>query len=220
MRFKMDVNLVKVNNESVKTVLVPYENSFKDEIRHWSRLVIGKHPQHLNSADFAALACARYNAFASKSIYVSSPKEYEDHVTNNPREEICMLKFLRLADYDPKVHGPGATIGVVHFRRTWCNNVCIDYLCSRPDTIRIHGVFEPKIVGVGSTLLTHVFSLLKPLRVPSVWLETTQNSVGFYKYAFDLNELRDLLQLSAKQRTDFLKGNYSKARKKVAVAKG
>lgn len=76
--------------------------------------------------------------------------------------------------------------GVCLFRRTWCNNIFIDFLARHP--------LNP-IKGAGSALLWYIARVASAINADAIWGETTQNSVEYYAQVFGKQDMRDLLYI-------------------------
>lgn len=96
---------------------------------------------------------------------------------------------------------PGAAMaGLCLFRRTWCNNVAVNYLAAHPrEIVSEQGRFK----GLGSCLLWYVTEFAEALQAESLWLEATQNSAPAYEQIFELENVRDLVFLNSAQYTSF-----------------
>ena len=57
---------------------------------------------------------------------------------------LAVVAVVEVAWFPPSRH-----VGFVHFRRNWCNNLCVDFLTAHPDIVSNR---EP-IKGVGTALL-------------------------------------------------------------------
>jgi|ERR1039458_4040186 hypothetical protein len=63
--------------------------------------------------------------------YVSRVGDIADHIANDRRCEVACFVLLKCECFpDSEV------IGICHFRRTWCNNIVLDYLAGHPFIVR------------------------------------------------------------------------------------
>ena len=76
--------------------------------------------------------------------------------------------------------------GVCLFRRTWCNNLIIDYLAKHP---------HAPMKGIGVSLPWYVARIGSAIKADTIWAETSQNSVGYYMKVFGKPDMTDLLYL-------------------------
>ena len=85
-----------------------------------------------------------------------------------------------------------------HFRRTWANNIYVDYLSVHPFLIRNPSNPLPNL---GSALLYFVSCVADGIEAGKIWGETTQNSVQFYEKIFGRCIQDDMLDL---EREDYM----------------
>jgi len=74
-------------------------------------------------------------------------------------------------------------LGVCHFRRTWRNNLFVDFLTAQPEIASRSGL---PVSGVGTLLLATVVEVAAEIQAPAIWGETTKGSAAFYKKTLDL----------------------------------
>src|SRR5580700_30307 len=98
---------------------------FVDEWR--AALGRDRHPVRTDALEFAMLACKRYAIHSSVENYAQRVDDIGDHIRNNPYVEVASLVVMR-CDWFPD----SEIIGVAHFRRSWANNLIIDYISSHP----------------------------------------------------------------------------------------
>jgi hypothetical protein len=157
-------------------------------VREWSeKTKADNHPIRRDSLDFARLACQRWKANAKIANYAQSDEEFPSYINDNPRVEVAGFMALRAAWFPDS-----ETLGVCHFRRTWCNNLILDYLATHP---WLAYPKEPRYekVGVGTGLLYYLCQLAVKLDAGILWGEATQNSCGFYAHVFKLGNTADLI---------------------------
>ena len=149
-----------------------------------------RHPKSVDAMEFAALACKRFTAHRSIENYAEKVEDFKAHITNNPRSEVAALVFME-CDWFPE----SSVIGVAHFRRSWCNNLILDYLAAHPWIAEKPVKYENEVKGVGTTLLYFVSRIASTLECGAMWGEATQNSCELYKDYFELEETQDLFYI-------------------------
>ena len=89
----------------------------------WRRCLKGNdYPKRRDAVDFATLACKRLTTHAPYEIYASSASDICALASEQPNVEVANLVEMRCGWFRPS-----EVIGVAHFRRTWCNNLVLDY---------------------------------------------------------------------------------------------
>jgi hypothetical protein len=186
-------------------VLYASENdvTFLDE---WRASIRGeKHPLRLDAYTFAKLALKRREVHRHVENYADRESDIADFVRDNPRAEVANLVVLKSECFPPS-----RILGVCHFRRTWNNNVVLDYLSVHPHIARC----EPDriIKGAGTALIFYVATAAVQLQSNAIWGEATQNSCEFYQRAFGLAETADLIYVPRDSFEEFaqrLNGEYT-----------
>jgi hypothetical protein len=154
------------------------------------RETLGDNPnsKQRETVEFAHLAKQRYYADSGVGQpYISDAADMRAHIENDPECEVAGFVLLK-SDWFPAPD----VIGLCHFRRTWCNNIVIDYLSSHP---LLHGRGEDpryKVSGIGGVLMCFVSRLAVECSSDRIWGEATPNSHGFYEYIFKLDSVKDL----------------------------
>ncbi|HZE56225.1 MAG TPA: hypothetical protein VE031_00075 [Chthoniobacterales bacterium] len=167
-------------------------------IDHWEDVVSGdRNPIRLDAVLFARLAIKRYRAHHRFETYATNVDEIADFTRDNPQAEVANLVLL---ESDSPEFAP--TIGVCHFRRTWCNNLVIDYLSVHPLLARPRD--QTPIKGSGTALLYFVSTVAIMTGAALLWGEATQNSCTFYQKAFHLDETKDLIYAPRKNVEEFV----------------
>ena len=154
----------------------------------WRRVAqLSGNPMKLDAAEFAELAFRRWREGKGKKRAANSVEDIRDFVRDNLQAEVHILvlakaPWLRI----------GTIVGVCHFRRTWANNIYVDYLSVHPFLIRNPSNPLPNL---GSALLYFVSCVADEIQAGKIWGETTQNSVQFYEKIFGRGRQDDMLDL-------------------------
>lgn len=168
-------------------------------LRQWKACVAqDSHPVRRDSVDFATLACKRFTAHSAIENYAQDVGDIVAHITDNPHSEVASLILVR-CDWFPE----SDIIGVAHFRRSWCNNIILDYLAAHPLSAARPAVFSTDISGIGIALLCFISRVAGKLGSGAIWGEATQNSCNHYKNFFKLESVDDLLYIEREKSTAF-----------------
>lgn len=190
---------IRVNTEFKAATLEFVTQRDFDFLKQWrSSIANDRHPIRRDSVDFAALACKRFTANSSVENYAQCVKDIEVHIQNNPHSEVANLVLVK-CDWFPE----SSVIGVVHFRRTWCNNIILDYLASHPWSAAPPVGFPTRVSGVGVAILCFLSRLAGRLGSNAIWGETTQNSCRIYESFFELDSVDDLLYVERNRLVGF-----------------
>jgi len=191
---------VRLNDVTKDTRIVYLEESqfgFLDEWRE--SLGDDTNPIRIDAVNFATLACKRFSAHSAFENYARDIAEIADFLRDNPYSEVANLVALT-ADWFPG----SRILGLAHFRRTWSNNLILDYLAVYPLIARRSGDSPLIVRGVGTALLFFLCSIARRYECGSIWGEATQNSCDFYQKVFNLNSVKDLLYIPRRNIMRFL----------------
>jgi hypothetical protein len=133
---------------------------------------------------------AKERFFADSNVgqpYITDPTEISDHVARDSQTEVAGLILLK-CDWFPY----SEVIGLCHFRRTWCNNLVLDYLAVHPRTLGFDVHPQSKVKGIGSALLCFLSRIAVANSCDLIWGEATHISHGFYEKLFNLEAVKDL----------------------------
>jgi hypothetical protein len=144
-------------------------------------------PKVLDAMELATLAFRRWREARSKKRVADCVEDVRDHIRNNPHAEITVLVLAR-APWLKRNH----VAGLCHFRRTWCNNIYIDFLTVHPSLVANR---QRPIRGVGTALLYFVACVAAEIKAGALWGEATQNSAEFYRRIFAGADVSDLIYL-------------------------
>jgi len=180
---------VKLNQKNKSATVVFAHGDDFAFLEEWrEKLGKNQHPHRMDAVEFAQLAQFRYSAHSAIQPYAQAIGEFEEYSSDNPFCEVACLVFLRcdwFSDCD--------IIGLSHFRRTWSNRIILDYLSTHPFIAKPPPSYPEEVNGVGTALLYFVTQVAKTCGSDLIWGEATQNSCGFYKRAFRLASVRDLI---------------------------
>jgi len=170
-----------------------------DFLAQWQgRLGDDRHPIRTDAVSFAALACKRFTSHSGIEVYAQRVDDISDHITNNPHCEVANLVVMKCDWFTES-----EVIGVAHFRRSWCNNLILDYLAAHPWIANRPEHFQHKVSGVGTGLLCFLSNIGVRYNCEAIWGEATQNSCQIYKRFFDLESVRDLLYIPRDKYAEF-----------------
>jgi hypothetical protein len=158
-------------------------------VERW-RETLGSHPELIqrDAVDFAQLAKERFIADSNVGQpYVADPAEIRDHVGRDPQTEVAGFVLLKCDWFSLS-----EVIGFCHFRRTWCNNIVLDYLGTHPLTLGTSVDPQDKIKGIGSALVCFLSRIAVANSCDLIWGEATHISCGFYQKLFELEVVKDL----------------------------
>ena len=102
---------------------------------------------------------------------MGSIDELKRRIAADPDAEVALMAVIK-ADWFP---GPGV-LGVCHFRRTWCNNLFVDFLTTQPEVASRSGA---RVFGVGTWLLASVVQVAEEIQAAAIWGEATKSSASF-----------------------------------------
>ncbi len=83
-------------------------------------------------------------------------------------------------------------LGFCQFRRTWANNIALDFLAVNPRLLQ-----SGEISGVGTALLYRLATVAQKIKARAVWAETSSLSAGYYDKLFGKSPWRDLVASKA-----------------------
>lgn len=154
----------------------------------------GSNPRVMDAAELATLAFRRWREVLVKRV-ANDSADLIDRIKDNPHVEVTVLILIRA----PWLR-TNKLVGMCHLRRTWCNNVYIDFLTVHPRTLAGH---NRPVKGIGTALLYFVTCIAKEIDAASIWGEATQNSAEFYQKVFSKPGIKDLIFLNKKDYTSF-----------------
>jgi len=162
--------------------------------RRWAKSArSGSNPRVVDALELATLCFRRWREETTKDRVADSFEDIEDLIQDNPYAEVAVLVLAKA----PWLRD-GSLVGLCHCRRTWSNNIYIDFLTVHPRLVR-----NKSVQGVGTALLYFVTCLAADMDAAVIWGEATQNSHQFYRKVFGLADIKDLIFLGKTEYTAF-----------------
>lgn len=145
-------------------------------------------PKQRETVEFAELAKERYYADSGVGQpYITAPADMRALIDGDPQCEVAGFMLLK-SDWYPA----SDVVGLCHFRRTWCNNIVVDYLSTHP---LVHGKTEDpryKVGGIGAAIMCFLSRMAIEYSCDRIWGEATPGSHTFYEHVFELDSVKDL----------------------------
>jgi len=154
-------------------------------------------PRIRDALEFSKLAINKLSYYQKHGCAATSAEDIKEYIQDNPRNEIAVCVVAKASWYKQS-----RILGICLFRRTWCNNLIIDYLTAHPLSSEKGNT---KISGIGSGFLYFVANNAMEIRANRVWGEATQHSAGFYEKVLALKNVTDLILAKQKQVDTFKK---------------
>jgi hypothetical protein len=185
MEFTLEMN--KAPNVARAVFAATNDLDFVDGWRE--KLGDDTNPYRKDAVDFADLAIQRFKADSQiGQPYVRSISDISDHVSHDPQCEVAGFVLLK-CDWFPD----SRVLGICHFRRTFCNNIVLDYLAGHPFTVRPPENYKYLVRGVGTALMCFLSRVAVTLSCTCIWGEATHLSRRFYRKIFKLDSIDDLI---------------------------
>jgi hypothetical protein len=173
------------NGLETNASLVYFTSADEPFLQQWKLAADGNRlPGPRDALEFAECAHLRYKKFLKRDNYAQSVDHIVAYTRDNPRGEVANYMIMKCDWFEET-----SVLGTLHFRRTWCNSLIIDYLSVYPK-IADRSV---DIRGVGTAMLAYLARLAYLLDANKIWGEATQNSCEFYKKTYELKEVDDLI---------------------------
>jgi hypothetical protein len=199
-----------VNDNLVDAQIEYVTNSEFAFLKQWKRaLGNDTDSKRVDAVNLATLACKRYKAHEPVEYYATRPEDIEAFVRINPMVEVANFLLMRCNSF-PESN----IVGLAHVRRSWCNNLILDYLVSHPWIVSPPQGYHTIVNGVGLGLMYFVCKLAVEHECEVVWGETTESSWSYYKRIFDLVSVRDMLYVPRDKIVEYLNGQDQKWREK------
>src|SRR5438876_2095310 len=154
-----------------------WKQSIKDE----------SNPFKLASLELADLAFRRWEEARAQKAFADNAAALADHIQHDPHAEVTLLTLAK----DPQ-HRPGRLVGLVLFKRTWCNNICVQYIATHPLHVRDE---SSPLRGLGTALVYYVVYVANHIDAGGLWGEATQDSAQFYNKSLGRNNILDVVHL-------------------------
>ncbi len=184
----MDIPLELNRNRQVAKVVIAGPHDFGFLAGWRERLGNDQNPFRTDAVTFAQLVLDRFSVYSAVQPYVRSADDIGDHIKNNPQSEVAGVALLT-CDWFPD----SPVLGLCHFRRTWCNNIVLDYLASHPFIAKRPDGYLHHVKGVGLALLYFLSRLAERYGCEYIWGEATQLSCDYYKKVMSLDSVQDLI---------------------------
>ncbi len=127
-----------------------------------------------DAREYALLAAKRWKHYRDTKTAAFSLPQLEAMIAREPEGEFCF--YLKVtADWFP------ASLGGAMVRRTWCNNLMVDFLFVHPS---ISGK-AVNVKSIGVSLLQSICMIAQSLGCLLVWGEATRDSSAFYARQLD-----------------------------------
>ena len=148
-----------------------------------------------DAAELAGLACKRWRFYRRAGHFARSLQEIRQAIDRDPQAEVALLAAVRAP-----WHRPDPQMAVCLCRRTWSNNLCLDFLAVDP-RLKRPGAME--INGLAIGLLYFVSAVGDALGSAMMWGESTPLSAGFYRHQFGQPDITDFFYLDRSARHRF-----------------
>jgi len=180
---------VNLNNRPAVAVAEFAKQEDLKFVHGWRTSIGGdQNPIRVDAVDIAHVAVCRFEAHSPFEQYAGSMSDIGDFIQRDEHAEVACFVLVK-CDWFPE----SPIIGAVHFRRTWKNNLFLDYLSVHPYVARVPEGFTCNVRGAGTALLYFLGMVASRYGCGVIWGEATKGSCGFYKKAFDLEDVGDLI---------------------------
>ncbi len=195
-RFKVTLLVNDVPTRASISYLTPEDSKF---LKFW-RMACRDHnlPAGKDSCELAEQALARWKKYGSRQSYARRWSDVRAFVKSYPHDEVVNFVVLKCKSLNSPNFPANSILGFCHFRRTWCNNIAIDFLASHPAIAR-RDSSDTTINGVGIALLYYLTEVAKAINANRIWGEATQNSFDYYEKSLQLTSVKDLFIIDAER---------------------
>ena len=147
-------------------------------------LPIRSSDQQRDAVEFLESALSKWRLYAARKRTAVTEQQLARLIERDHAIDALSILSLRAS-----WAGVGESLGICQFRRTWRHSIVVDYLAVHPLLL------TPKkaISGAGTALLFSLATVANNLRVPRLWLETTDLSANYYSALFGTDRFSDLL---------------------------
>lgn len=139
-------------------------------LKEWQQLVKSSpapKEDHIDSAEYAALAAERWKYMNKRNECALSLKNARIRVEQHPKSEFGFCIALLMPDGKKS-----RVIGFAYVRRLWSGNLFLEFLGK---------IAPPKTGAVGTHLLNALAHYGKTIKSPEIWGECTETSKPFYR---------------------------------------
>lgn len=206
----MDLSILLNGQPKTASIVFAHKVDFPAFAKTWEDSIgDDRHPYRRDAVEFAYLAQMRCSTHQPLQPYAAAIDEFKVHIKDNPYNEVACFVCLKCDWFkDSEI------IGFCHFRRTWSNNIVLDYLGAHPFIAAMPTGYHSVVNGVGSALVYFIIQAAKVCGSDLIWGEATQNSWEFYQGALKLDSVKDLILIPKDKFTAF------SARMEASWAKG
>ncbi len=155
-------------------------------------------PFRVETVDLASLAITRHSEQSGMVPYARSIGDIGDHIVHNPKSEVACFLLLKCDWFRDS-----SVIGLIHFRRTWCNSIVLDYLSVHPFIAKPLDKYPYVVKGTGLALIYFLSRVAEKYACDYIWGEATQISSGYYKRYLSLGPTEDLILVPRKRFVEF-----------------
>jgi hypothetical protein len=156
----------------------------------------GASVQIQDAAEYAELATNKWDFYQRAGRTVKTVADVRAFIEADQTCEIILLLVAHA------MWSEQSQIGFCMVRRTWANNLCVDFLALHPELLRRE---DTKIKGVGTGLMYTACALANAIVTAFVWGEATEASHGFYRHYFPKLEISDRFDINRERRSEFMK---------------
>src|ERR1017187_13020 len=182
-------------------------------IHYWRSYIQPQDVRKADAIEFFESALSKWELYATRGRIATSILDFKKQIKRDSHVDTLAM-FVIDANWwktrEPFPALPPKPMGFCQFRRTWCNNIAVDYIAAHPVLLDPN----PPVLGVGTALLYQVAIVAKNLGAKSIWLETTDLSLGYYRGMFGTKAASDLLILPASVFYQSLHRRFAGARMK------
>jgi hypothetical protein len=162
----------------------------------WPRQTANLNPDARDALEFAKLTGKRWKFYVASGRASSSLPEAQSAIRREPAAELAFVVVLKAA------WAPRRILGMALFRRSWCNNLIIDFIASHPENWSDAG---HEIRGVLRAIFSGIAHVALALKCNRIWGEATDSSSSKYQHTFHLDSVDDLFIIQQRQWRRFLR---------------
>jgi hypothetical protein len=142
------------------------------------------------AVEFTRLAAKRWRYYSRSREAVESFTELRRALRRKSECEVAFILIARTGS--PNRETP---VGLAYCRRTWCHHLALDFLALHPSALS----GRQRISGAGSGIIYGLVRLAAALAISRIWGEATARSAPFYEKVLELQPIRDLFIIEARE---------------------